>query len=120
MLQNELSHETMVCFEQMSKVIAESFRLPKKSPKAGHHYQELFNFSEEEIARILDIVFERIPYSIYLEENKVVKDAIAPIIAQELVMFLARENGKSKDFNNNLSNFRDEIASKIINDVYIK
>jgi hypothetical protein len=77
------------------------------------------NVTDKELRAIVGFVVEFLPQRIYLDKYQSVRDHVLEMISRELILFLVQEDKKSKQFQNNIKNFRDEIVDEIVNNIYV-
>jgi|688.fasta_scaffold975439_2 hypothetical protein len=77
------------------------------------------NVTDKELRAIVGFVVEFLPQRIYLDKYQSVRDHVLEMISRELILFLVQEDKKSKQFQNNIKNFRDEIVNEIVNNIYV-
>ena len=88
--------------------------------KATEDY--IISFSDmtnKELKVVVGFVVEFLPQRIYLDKYQSVKNYVLEILSRELILFLVQEDKKSKQFQNNIKNFRDEIVNEIVNNIYV-
>jgi len=74
----------------------------------------------EELSKIIYYIASFIPYHLYLKENKNACYAFQALLAKDLIFFLAQEDPQSPNFKLYLTNFKDEMLSQLINNVYVR
>ena len=77
------------------------------------------DMTNKELKAVVGFVVEFLPQRIYLDKYQSVKNYVLEILSRELILFLVQEDKKSKQFQNNIKNFRDEIVNEIVNNIYV-
>ena len=77
------------------------------------------DMTNKELTAVVGFVVEFLPQRIYLDKYQSVKNYVLEMLSRELILFLVQEDKKSKQFQNNIKNFRDEIVNEIVNNIYV-
>ena len=99
--------------------IVDSSNQTTKKVNSEERLANILGITHLELVAIATFVADILPEKLYLQKYKEVKDYAVGLIAKELILFLVQEDKYSEYFKNNLENFRDEMLSNIISDVYL-
>ena len=92
----------------------------------GINYEEpddylsnFFGVDSSELELITGYVSDYFPDNIYLDQNKYINTYVQSQLAKELTTFLVQEDKFSSEFRSNLENLRNDMLSKVLNDIYV-
>lgn len=92
----------------------------KNSDNSNDALINFLDLSENELHSVIEFVVHALPQGIFLDKNKEIRSYARELVAKELILFLAQEDKRSKEFSNNIKNFRNEMTSEIVNNVLIQ
>lgn len=84
------------------------------------HLKYVTGVDSNEINSIISYIVNFLPKKLFLDKNENIRDYTIIRISQDIILFLAQEDIKSKYFKNNLDNFKNEIINHVNNEVFIK
>ncbi len=82
------------------------------------YLERLFGITESQLCTLIMCIVDLMPSRVYLDSSDSVRNYFTVYLAQRFVFFLIQEDINSPDFESSFQNFKEEVLSTLINDIY--